>query len=133
MEENLPEIASKTSARERLAIDAERQVDDMKKAEYMQKFLGEEFEGVVSGVASSAIFVELPNTVEGVIPLSEMKDDYYVYFKDLYCVIGKRLKRRINLGDAVRVRVKAVDVDAARVEFSMVKPLKNKVEKNGAN
>lgn len=133
LEENLPEIASKTSARERLAIDAERQVDDMKKAEYMQKFLGEEFEGVVSGVASSAIFVELPNTVEGVIPLSEMKDDYYVYFKDLYCVIGKRLKRRINLGDAVRVRVKAVDVDAARVEFSMVKPLKNKVEKNGAN
>ena len=75
---------------------------------------------MVSGVANTAIFVELENTVEGVIPLSEIRSDYFVYFKELYCVLGERTKKRINLGDKVKVKVKNADVEHARVEFSLV-------------
>lgn len=120
LEKELPEIASKTSERERNAIDAERKVDDIKKAEYINAHIGERFEGIVSGVTPSAIFVELPNTVEGVIPLSECKNDYYTYHKELYCVIGERTKRKISLGDSVKIQVKDVDIDTARVEFSLL-------------
>ncbi len=121
LEAELAEIAKHSSERERNAIDAERQVDAMKKAEYMQQFIGKSYEAVVSGVANSAIFVELENTVEGIIPLSEMKSDYFVYYKELYCVIGERTKKRVNLGDVVTVKVKEVDVEHARVEFSLLK------------
>lgn len=118
----LPSVGEQTSRCERAAIEAERRVDDIKKAEYMTDFIGEEYEGIVSGVAPSALFVELENTVEGVIPLAELKDDYYAYFKELYCVIGQRTKRRINLGDKVRVQVKAADPKEGRVEFSLLRP-----------
>lgn len=112
-------VAERASERERNAIEAERKVEDIKKAEYLSAFEGKSFEGIVSGVASSAIFVELPNTVEGVIPLSEMREDYYVYHKDLYCVIGERTKRRINLGDRVMVVVRRVDPKEPRIEFRL--------------
>ena len=120
----LPGVGEQTSRCERAAIEAERQVDDMKKAEYMTEHIGEEYDGIVSGVASSALFVELENTVEGVIPLSELKDDYYEYFKELYCVIGKRSKRRISLGDKARVRVKSASAEEGRVEFTLLRPNK---------
>ncbi|MBS6510568.1 MAG: RNB domain-containing ribonuclease, partial [Clostridiales bacterium] len=84
LEKELAQISKHSSERERNAIDAERQVDAMKKAEYMQQFIGKSFDAVVSGVANTAIFVELENTVEGVIPLSEIRSDYFVYFKELY-------------------------------------------------
>jgi len=125
LESMLPEIGMKTSERERNAIDAERKADDIKKAEYIRQFIGDEFDGVVSGVVSSAIFVELANTVEGVIPLSELKDDYYVYHRDLYCVIGERTKRRINLGDKVRIIVKDVSPDLARIEFALLNSIES--------
>lgn len=117
LERMLPGVAARSSARERLAIEAERAVDEIKKAEYIAQFMGDTFDGVVSGVTPSAIFVELPNTVEGVIPLSALRDDYYAYVRDQYCVIGARTRRRIALGDGIRVRVRAVDVTVPRVEF----------------
>ncbi len=67
--------------------------------------------------------------MEGIIPLSEMKSDYFVYFKEMYCVIGERTKKRINLGDVVQVKVKEVDVEHARVEFSLQKFPKEEEEK----
>ena len=118
----LPGIGEQTSRCERAAIEAERRVDDIKKAEYMTGFIGEEYDGIVSGVAPSALFVELENTVEGVVPLSELRDDYYAYVKELYCVIGQRTKRRISLGDRVRIRVKSASAEEARVEFTLLRP-----------
>ena len=120
LEEELEQVSKHSSERERNAIDAERQVEAMKKAEYMLSRIGKSYEAVVSGVANTAIFVELENTVEGIIPLSEMKSDYFIYYKELYCVIGERTKQRINLGDVVRVKVRDVDAEHARVEFMLL-------------
>ena len=78
LEEELEQVSKHSSERERNAIDAERQVEAMKKAEYMLSRIGKSYEAVVSGVANTAIFVELENTVEGIIPLSEMKSDYFI-------------------------------------------------------
>lgn len=133
----LGEIAAHTSARERNAIEAERRVDDVKKAEYMTTLVGKQFDGVISGLAQTALFVELPNTVEGVIPLSTLRDDYYTHISEHYCIIGERTKRRFNLGDKVRILVKDANPDTARVEFRLIMknhndspgrviPLKNK-------
>lgn len=131
LEKELVQISKHSSERERNAIDAERQVDAMKKAEYMQQFIGKSFDAVVSGVANTAIFVELENTVEGVIPLSEIRGDYFVYFKELYCVLGERTKKRINLGDKVKVKAKSADVEHARVEFSLISfPREERKEKS---
>lgn len=88
--------------------------------------IGKNYEAVVSGVANTAIFVELENTVEGIIPLSEMKSDYFIYYKELYCVIGERTKQRINLGDVVRVKVRDVDAEHARVEFMLLGSFRRK-------
>lgn len=121
LEENLPDIAYQSSMRERNAIEAERAVQNRKMAEYMTRFIGEEFSGVVSGVTRFGVFVELPNTIEGMIPLSEMKDDYYVYFEKQYCVIGERTKKKISLGDKAKVRVVSADVEASRIEFAFVR------------
>ncbi|MGI5848823.1 MAG: ribonuclease R [Christensenellales bacterium] len=117
LEEKVDEIARQSSIRERAAMDAERMVDDMKKAEYMLGKEGKEYDGIVSGVLKSVIFVELDNTVEGVLPLSSLQDDYYICDEKLYCVIGERKGRKISLGDEVRVRVAGVSVYPPRIEF----------------
>jgi len=112
-----PVIAQQSSRRERVAMEAERAVDDIKRAEYMCGKEGDIYDGVVSGASRNVIFVQLDNTVEGVIPLSSLKDDYYVYMEKLYCVIGERTRRRISLGDMMRVRVTSVNVYPPRIEF----------------
>ncbi len=115
------EDASKQSSlRERAAMEAERAVDDMKKAEYMFGKEGMEFEGIISGVSRNVLFVQLDNTVEGVIPLSSLQDDYYVYIEKLYCVIGERTRRKLSMGDEMRVRVESVSVYPPRIEFTPV-------------
>jgi ribonuclease R len=116
----VPDISLRSSERERLAMEAERAVEDIKKAEYMVEKLGETYTAVISGVTPNALFAELDNTVEGVIPLAGMDDDYYVYYEKMYCVIGEHSKKRYNLGDEVKVLVKSVDTGMPRVEFSLV-------------
>jgi ribonuclease R len=101
-------------------MEAERAVDDMKKAEYMYGKEGQEFDGIISGVSRNVIFVQLDNTVEGVIPLSSLQDDYYVYNEKLYCVIGERTRRKLSMGDEMRVRVECVSVYPPRIEFTPV-------------
>ena len=120
LERQVEEISKQSSIRERLAMEAERAVDDMKRAEFMRGKEGWEFDGIVSGVTKNAFFVQLDNTVEGVIPLSSLQDDFYIYNEKLYCVIGERKRRKISLGDEMRVRVVAVSVCPPRIEFEPV-------------
>lgn len=112
--------AKQSSETERTAQDAEREVDDLKKAEYMNERIGEEYDGIISSVTGFGIFVELSNTVEGLIRLSELTDDYYVFDEKHLCLIGERTKKIYKLGDEVRVKVERVDLDFHEVYFSFV-------------
>jgi ribonuclease R len=118
--EKLPEIATHTSERERVAVDAERDTDDLKKAEFMEDKIGEEFEGVVSSVTNFGMFVELPNTIEGLVHMSYLTDDYYRYDERTYSLIGERTKKTFRIGDMVQVRVAKVNKDEHAVDFEMV-------------
>jgi ribonuclease R len=118
LEAIVEQASRQSSTRERAAMEAERTVDDVKKAEYMQGHEGEIYDGVVSGVSRNVIFVQLDNTVEGVIPLSSLQDDYYVWMEQQYCVIGERTRKKISLGDEMRIRVERVDVYPPRIEFA---------------
>lgn len=121
MEARVSDISRQSSIRERVAMEAERAADDMKKAEFMYGKEGKEFDGVVSGVSRNVFFVQLDNTVEGVVPLSSLQDDYYVYNEKMYCVVGERTRRRISLGDNIRVRLVSVSVYPPRIEFEPVR------------
>ncbi len=116
----LPEVARRCSDRERLADDAEREVDKMKKAEYMQDHIGEIFSGVVSGVTSWGIYVELPNTVEGMVRLSDMTDDRYDFEEEKYRVTGHHTGREYRMGQKVRVQVVRVDKLTRTIDFAMI-------------
>lgn len=118
LEAILPEVAAHTSAKERNAIEAERAVQDLKMTEYMARHIGEEYPAVVSGVTRFGIFAELDNTIEGMIPLARLEDDFYVYYEKEYCVIGERTKKRITLGDKVRIKVVAADIALGKIEFT---------------
>lgn len=116
------EYASKQSSEtERTAQDAEREVDDLKKAEYMSERIGEEYEGIVSSVTNFGMFVELPNTIEGLVHLSTLDDDYYIYDERHLSLIGERTKKIYKLGDEVKIRVARVDMFAHEIYFEIVK------------
>lgn len=118
----LPEIAELSSDAEKRADEAERETDDLKKAEFMLDKIGEEFDGVISGVISSGLFIELPNTVEGFVHVNSLKDDYYSYDERSYALMGERTKRMYRIGDEQRIRVVDVNIDSRRVEFIIVEP-----------
>ena len=116
----LPEVAMRSSSRERLAEEVERETDKLKKAQYMSRHIGEEFSGVISGVTEWGIYVELPNTVEGLVHISKLSDDYFTYDEDVCELIGKRTGRRYVLGQKVDVRVSGVDMGIRAVDFDIV-------------
>jgi ribonuclease R len=118
--DKLPLIAEQSSQRERLAVDAERETDDLKKAEFMRDKIGEEFEGVISGVTSFGMFVKLPNTVEGLVHVSYLTDDYYHFHDKQYALIGERSGRIFRIGDHVKVRVIGVNLDERTVDFELI-------------
>jgi ribonuclease R len=118
----LPEIAELSSDAEKRADEAERETDDLKKAEFMLDKIGEEFDGVISGVISSGLFIELPNTVEGFVHVNSLKDDYYKYDERSYALMGERTKRMYRIGDGHRVRVTNVNIDSRQVDFIIVEP-----------
>lgn len=118
--EILPELARHTSERERTAIDAEREVNDLKKAEYMQDKIGEEFDGVISSVTNFGLFVELENTVEGLIHVSYMTDDYYHFDERSYAMIGERTGNIYRIGEEVRIKVISVNIEERAVDFELV-------------
>ncbi len=120
-EQKLVAVAEHSSERERAAIDCEREVDDMKMAEYMEKHIGEEFTGTISGVMSFGIFIELPNKIEGLVRIEDLKDDYYRYDESTFSLVGNKNKRGYRLGDEVKVEVKAASKINHTVDFLIKK------------
>ena len=118
-EENLEAMAEHSSLQERNAAEAERETVDLKKAEYMLDHIGETFEGVISGVASFGMFVELPNGVEGLVHMSSLMDDYYEYVEDRYCLTGTHTGNTYRLGDTVEIEVLQVNMEDRSVDFIM--------------
>ncbi|ATD30926.1 ribonuclease R [Macrococcus sp. IME1552] len=119
-EDKLVDISEHTSKRERRAIDAERDTDDLKKAEYMIQHLGEEFEGIISSVANFGMFVELENTIEGMVHNSNMTDDYYHFDERHMAMIGERHGKVFKIGQKVKVKVVNVNVDERMIDFAIV-------------
>ena len=117
--ESIPVMAENCSKREMDAQNCERDVDKMKKAEYMMDHIGEVYEGIISGVQEFGIFVELENTVEGLIKVDNLKGDYYVYNKDLMALVGKRTSKIYGFGDKITVKVTGADKDRSTVDFEI--------------
>ncbi len=115
----LPEIADHTSKRERRAVDAERETDDLKKTEYMLDKVGEEYDGIISSVTNFGMFVELPNTIEGLVHVSAMNDDYYRFDERHLAMIGERTAKVFRIGDEITVKVINVDKDERAIDFEV--------------
>ena len=120
---NLGEMANHCSIREQDAVKCERDVEDMKKAEYMEEHIGEEFEGVISGVQEFGIFVELKNTVEGLIKIEALPKGGYAYIEESMCLINRSTKTRYSFGDRVIVKVVSANKDTSMIDFSMVEKI----------
>lgn len=120
LQSRLPAVALHSSERERAAMEAERAGEDIMKARYMESRLGEEYPGIISGLTNFGIFVELENTVEGMIPLNDLEDDYYVYQEKQAALVGERTRRTFRLGDHLRVRVIRANRHDGRVAFALV-------------
>jgi len=115
------EYASKQSSEmERVAQEAEREVDDLKKAEYMSERIGQEFGGIISSVTNFGMYVELPNTIEGLVHISTITDDYYIYDEKHLSLVGERTKRVYRLGDEVSIKVASVDLFAHQISFELI-------------
>ncbi|MGL4912727.1 MAG: ribonuclease R [Romboutsia sp.] len=126
---NLVEYASlQSSERERAAELAERDVKDYYKAVYMADKVGEEFDAIVSSVTSFGMFIELPNTVEGLCRLANMNDDYYIYDDMTYTIMGERTKKSYRIGDPVRIRVESVNIDLREIDFRILYKIEDEVE-----
>ena len=121
LEHTLVEIAQHSSEREVAAVDAERDVDDMKMAEYMEDHIGEEFEGVIDTITNFGFFVQLPNLIEGLVHVQTLKGDYFTYVPDLLAMIGKSTKKQYRLGDKVRVKCVGASKENSMIDFELVK------------
>ena len=120
LKKSMPDICKQTSMLERRAEDAEREVDNMKKIQFMEDKIGWDFEGFISSVTNWGIFVELPNTVEGMVSLADLRDDYYVYDNKNYRVIGERTKKIYELGQRVKVVLVNASVESMKIEFKFL-------------
>ncbi|MCI9377313.1 MAG: ribonuclease R [Eubacterium sp.] len=118
-EEILPEVAAHASETERRAEELERETDKLKKAEFMSAHIGEEFEGVISGVTAWGLYVELPNTVEGLVHITSLTDDFYEYVEESYELVGKSNNRHYKLGQRVDVTVAAADLLRRTIDFEL--------------
>nr|WP_043930322.1 ribonuclease R [Bacillus sp. EB01] len=116
----LPDIAEHTSKMERRAVDAERETDELKKAEYMMDKIGEEYDGIISSVTNFGMFVELENTIEGLVHVSYMTDDYYRFDDRHFAMIGERTGNVFRIGDEITVRVINVNKDERSIDFEIV-------------
>lgn len=115
----LEEVARQSSAMERRAEEVERETIKMKKAEYMKQHIGEAFEGTVSGVTEWGLYVELDNTVEGLVHVNSLTDDYYSFDKDRYCLVGDMTGKTYTMGQRVKVWVENADENTKTVDFKI--------------
>ncbi len=120
LEKRLPEIADQTSMTERRAEQAEREVEDMKKAQYMTKHIGEEFDGIISSLTNFGMFVQLENTIEGLVHFNNMLDDYYHFDEEKYHIIGERTNKLYKLGDEIRIKVIDANVIRRNIDFELI-------------
>ena len=116
----LPDIADHTSKRERRSVDAERETDDLKKAEYMLDKIGEEYTGIIGSVTNFGMFVELPNTIEGLVHVSFMTDDYYRFDERQLAMIGERTGKVFRIGDEIDIRVSNVNKEERAIDFEII-------------
>lgn len=119
-ENELPEIAEHSSKMERRAVEAEREVDAMKKAEYMMDKVGEEFAGIISSVVKFGLFIELPNTIEGLIHINELKQDYFHFIENHLALVGERTGLTFKIGQKVRVKVIKADPEERAIDFELI-------------
>lgn len=127
-EKILPEVAKHSSEMERRADEAERETDKLKKVQYMEKHLGEVFEGVISSVTGWGLYVELPNTIEGLVHVTSLDDDYYHYQEDTYELIGEVTNKHYKLGQRVLVEAVSVDTLVRTIDFRISEENANLVE-----
>ena len=120
-EKILPEVAIWTSSRERLADEAERETDKAKKVQFMERHIGEEFTGVISGISNYGFYVELPNTVEGMVRLANLDGDYYVFDEEHHELVGERTRKKFKLGQTVKIQVVSVDRYLKTIDFLPVR------------
>ena len=128
---HLVEIAEHSSQKEVGAVNAERDVLDMKMAEYMEQYIGSEFEGIISSVTSFGFFVELENLVEGLVHISTLKGDFYNYVSELLALIGENSKTTYRIGDKVTIRVTNASKETALIDFEVIPPKKEEKKENG--
>lgn len=121
-QEKLVYIAENSSFKERESVECEREVEDMKMAEYMEDHIGEEYKGIISGVTNFGMFIQLDNLVEGLIHVNDMKD-YFSFDEVTQSLIGGRTKEKFTLGDEVLIKVKAASKEAKTIDFELVKRL----------
>ncbi|QOR34474.1 ribonuclease R [Clostridium sp. 'deep sea'] len=127
LEEFVDHASYQSTERERIADEAERDIDDLLKVEYMAGNIGNEYTGVISGVVTAGFFVELPNTIEGFVHVSSLVDDYYLLEREKFRFIGQRGGRIFRLGDKVQVVVNSVSIENRRIEFTLTEsPLRTK-------
>jgi ribonuclease R len=119
LQARLPDIARRCSERERAAVEAERASVDIKKAQFMESKIGEVYEGIINGVTGFGLFVELDNTIEGMIPVSELHDDYYAYNERAATLTGERTRKRYRLGDIVKVQVVRASREEGQITFAL--------------
>lgn len=131
----IPEIALHASQMERRAVEAERETDSMKKAQFMAPHVGEEFDGIISSVTKFGIFVELANTVEGLVHVNNLRDDYYQYIESHLALVGERTKKIYKIGQKVLIKVTKVDVDNREIDFEIIsaEPVTEKITISAAN
>jgi ribonuclease R len=108
-----------SSDMERLAQEAEYETEDLKKVEYMSDKIGNVYTGIISSVTHFGMFVELPNTIEGLIHISNITDDYYIYDEKLHSLIGERLRKVYRLGDKIVVKVVKTDIETKTIDFAI--------------
>lgn len=119
-EEKLPDIAVQSSVAERRSVDAERETEALKKSEFMLDKVGEQYEGVISSVTKFGIFIELPNTVEGLVHISKMDQDYFNFIETHMVLIGERTGVVYRIGQKVKIEVVNVDVEARQIDFTLL-------------
>ena len=117
LNKNLPEITSHCSMAERRADEAERETDKYKIVEYMSDKVGQEFDGIISGVTNWGIYVELPNTVEGMVAVKNLNDDYYIFDEDAMMFVGEQTHKEYKIGQAVRVKLESASIMTRTIDF----------------
>lgn len=115
--------AEQSSIREREADEAQRQIEDLRKAEYMVQHIGEEFEGIISSITSFGMFIELYNTIEGLIRLHDLSDDYYIYDEKNLTLMGEHTKKTFKIGDRIKIKVDNVNLSMREINFTFVEKI----------